>query len=111
MKNPKLEPDHVARWLNNLPDHAFTEFFYKHLSSRHVFRAEERYIDSHLVLAVAKGVTDEQEWKLQVLCPTPNQDWVDDASICQFGNHCGHITASVSKKSKCPLCGDTVSGS
>jgi hypothetical protein len=111
MKNPKLEQDHVALWLNNLPDHVFTEFFHKHLSSRHVFRAEERCIDSHLVLGVARRVRDVQEWKLQILCPTPNQDSVDDAPVCQFRTHCGNVTASASKKSKRPLCGDTVSGS
>jgi hypothetical protein len=111
MKNKKFEPKHVAKWLNNLSDHAFIEFFYEQISTRHISRAEERYIDSHLVLAAAKRVKGEQDWKLEVLCPTPNQKWTDDASISQFGSHCGHTTASVSKQSICPLCGEEVSGS
>jgi hypothetical protein len=111
MKNPQLEPEYVARWLNNLSDHAFIEFFYEQLSARHISRAEERYIDSHLVLAAAKRLKDEPDWKLEVLCATPNQKWVDDASVCQFGSHCGHTTASVSKQAICPLCGEDVRGS
>jgi rubrerythrin len=111
MKNPKLEPLQVAKWMAKLSDHAFIEFFYEQLSARNISRAEERYIDSHLVLAAAKRMKDEQEWKLEVLCPTPNQKWVDDASVCQFGSHCGFTTASISKQSICPLCGEEVSGS
>jgi hypothetical protein len=91
MKNQKFEPKQVAKWLNNLSDHAFIEFFYEQLSARHISRAEERFIDSHLVLAAAKRVNDEQDWKLAVLCPTPNQKWIDDASICQFGSHCARF--------------------
>jgi hypothetical protein len=111
MKNQKFEPKQVAKWLNSLSDHAVIEFFYEQISARHISRAEERYIESHLVLAAAKRVKGEPNWKLEILCPTPRQKWVDDASVCQFGSHCGHTTASVSKQSICPLCGEEVSGS
>jgi hypothetical protein len=63
MKNQKFEPKQVAKWLNNLSNHAFIEFFYEQLSTRHISCAEERYIDSHLVLAAAKRVKGEQDWK------------------------------------------------
>jgi hypothetical protein len=115
MKNPKLDPANVARWLQNLSDHQFIAFFAKHLSERHIYRAERRHQDSHLVLANAKRDREDNgttgPWQLQVLCAAPQQNWGDDAPVCQFGTHCGHETASVSKNSQCPICGGEASGS
>jgi hypothetical protein len=120
MKTPKLEPANVARWLQNLSDHQFIEFFAEHLSERHIYRAERRHQDSHVVLANATrargdiGTEDNGTtgpWQLQVLCAVPQQNWGKDAPVCQFGTHCGHQTASVSKNSQCPICGGEASGS
>jgi hypothetical protein len=111
MKNPKLDPANVARWLQNLSNNAFVEFFNEHLTERHIYRAEARSLDSHLVLANAVRPKGEKEWRLQLLCAAPDQNWGDDVPVCQFGSHCGHETASVSKTSKCPICGGDASGS
>jgi hypothetical protein len=111
MKNPKLDANLVAKWLNNLSDHDFIEFFYEYVATRNVSRAEARTLDSHLVLTAAKRFKTETDWSLEVLCPAPGQKWVADASVCQFSTHCGHTTASVSKQAICPLCGDEVRGS
>jgi hypothetical protein len=114
MKSPKLEPAAVARWLQNLTDQQFIAFFHEHLTERHIYREERRYLESHLVLANAKRARDDDEtvgpWQLQVLCPTPGQNWSADAPVCQFGTCCGHPTASVAKASHCPICGKEVSG-
>lgn len=114
MKNPKLDSPQVARWLQNLSDHEFITLFYEQLSDRHIYREERRHQDSHLVLANATRNREDdgttEPWQLQVLCPTPGQKWGDDAPVCQFGNCCGHATASVAKLSQCPICGEEVSG-
>jgi hypothetical protein len=112
MKKLKLDPLNVAHWLQDLTDQQFITFFNEHLSERHIYRSERRYLNSHLVLANAvRGIDDDKGWRLQVLCPTPGQDWVADAPVCQFGTHCGFETASVSKVSQCPICGDEATGS
>jgi hypothetical protein len=114
MKNPKLEPLAVARWLQNLTDQQFIAFFYEHLTERHIYRAERRYQDSHLVLANADRNREDdgtvEAWRLQVLCSTPGQTWSDDAPVCQFGSHCDYQTASVARISQCPICANEVSG-
>jgi hypothetical protein len=114
MKNPKLEPAAVARWLHNLSDHQYIAFFYEHLCERHIYREERRHQESHLVLANATRNREDdgtvEPWRLQVLCPAPGQNWTADAPVCQFGTCCGHPTASVAKASQCPICGNEVSG-
>jgi hypothetical protein len=115
MKKPKFEEKEIARWMNNLSDKAFIAFFYTHLADRHIYAAEQRYMDSHLVLANAKRTLKDdvkyEDWHIELLCPTPGQDWVNDAPVCQFGTHCHHNTASVSKTSQCPVCREQASGS
>jgi hypothetical protein len=114
MKNPKLDPFHVARWLQNLSDQEFVAFFYQHLSERHIYREERRHQDSHLVLANATRNREDDgtvdPWRLQLLCHTPGQNWGAGAPVCQFGSHCGHHTASVARHSQCPVCRGEVSG-
>jgi hypothetical protein len=114
MKKPKLDVDQVARWLSDLSDQQFITLFYEQLSPRHIYRAERRHQDSHLVLANATRNREDNgsvdAWRLQVLCPTPGQAWSADAPVCQFGHCCGHPTASVARRSHCPICGDEVSG-
>ena len=114
MKKPSFEAAQVARWLQDLSDQEFIALFYEHLSERHIYRAERRYQDSHLVLANATRDREDDgttgAWRLQTLCPTPGRNWGADAPVCQFGHCCGHPTASVAKMSECPICGEAVSG-
>ena len=103
----------VSIWLNSKTDKQFIEFFYKHLSQRHLFSGEEAFVDCHLVLAAAVRYFDNDQWdcwKIELLCPTPNESWVDDAPVCQFGMHCEHETASWAKESECPVCSGKVYG-
>jgi hypothetical protein len=115
MKNPKLDKAIVARWMQNLSNQQFVEFFYAQLADRSIYPAERRYLESHLVLANAKRVREAdgstEAWRLELLCPTPNEHWTVDAPICQFGQHCTYDTVSVGKQSQCPICGEAVSGS
>lgn len=116
MKTPKLEKSEVAKWLNALSDHDFISFFYTELHDRHVYRAERRYVDAHLVLSVARRDREDDgtcgQWRTELLSPTPGQVWVKDASICQFGSctGCGRETASWSPSSQCPVCGALARG-
>lgn len=104
----------VAAWLSSLSHKEFAEFFYKSLASRHLWKEERRFCESHLVLANAvrrlrdDGVTWD-EWELHLICPA-EEAWGDDAPVCQFGEHCGVSTASWSKRSVCPVCGGHVYG-
>jgi hypothetical protein len=114
MKNPELAAADVARWMQNLTDQEFVTFFYSQLSERHIYRAERRYIDSHLVLANKKRSCEEGQyvgpWTLQLICPAPQERWQPDAPLCQFGSCCGHETVSVGKTAVCPMCGEFVRG-
>ncbi len=114
MKKPKIDSADVARWMKDLSDQQLISFFYEHLSARHVYRAEHRHLDSHLVLANAKRTREEGglhgPWRVEVLCPTPAENWSADAPVCQFGEHCGVHTASVSRRAQCPVCGGEAIG-
>ena len=96
--------------LRMLTDKQFVEVFYEAVQGRHIWL--DHTYDSHLVLANAFRSLEDAgaTWKVELICPTPNQDWVDDASICQFGEHCGMPTASWAKQSTCPVCGGEVHG-
>jgi hypothetical protein len=115
MKNPKLDTADVARWMQNLTDQEFVTFFYSQVSERHVYKAERRYIDSHLVLANSKRTCEEGQyvgpWQLEFICPAPQERWHPDAPLCQFGECCGHKMVSVGKTSVCPICSELVYGS
>ncbi len=108
-----MNEQEVSEWLKAMTDKQFAEFFYKSLSKRHLYAGEEHYLECHLVLAaVTRDLENNQwsPWKLVIICPVPNQKWVDDAPICQFGTHCGNITVSWAKHSECPVCGEKVFG-
>ena len=109
-----MDEDRIAAWLNSLTDYQFVEFFYKYLASRHLSDMERSYVDSHLVLATAKRILDDNgetwgEWSLELVCPTQHP-MVDDTSICEGGQHCGLETISACKYSICPICGEEVYG-
>jgi hypothetical protein len=109
-----MDAEKVAAWMNALTDKEFVEFFYAKLSVRHIYDLDRSYLDSHLVLANATRVRAEsgepEPWSLQLLCPTPDKDWVSDSPICQFGHCCGIQTSSWAKDSTCPVCGGEVYG-
>lgn len=104
----------VAAWLNNLTDKRFVEFFYKSLADRFIFHGDEAHTETHLLLGHAYRQLEDDgrwgDWETQLLCPVPNERWVDDAPICQHGSHCGHSTVSWAKNSVCPICGGPVYG-
>ena len=115
MKNPKLDPELVAKWLNHLSDHDFIAFFYANLAERHVYREERRHTDAHLVLCVARRDREDDgrvsAWQNQILCPTPETTWASDAPVCQFGRcaTCDQAIASWSTRPNCGICGEQVS--
>ena len=48
-------------------------FFYESLASRHLYKSERSYLDSHLVLANASRILDDDgitwgEWGLELIC-------------------------------------------
>jgi hypothetical protein len=108
------EKERVATWLQSLTDMEFIKFFYEHLAFRNLYPEEAEYSYNHLVLANASRLLgDDGQWKpweLVLLCPTSRDDGIADGSICQFGEHCGHPTASWAKDSVCPICGGYVYG-
>jgi hypothetical protein len=109
-----MDKTKVIAWLSSLTDKQFVEFFYESLASRHLYKSERSYLDSRLVLANASRTLDDDgitwgEWGLELLCPS-RKPWVDDAPVCQFGEHCGLSTASWDKHSICPICGGDVYG-
>jgi hypothetical protein len=109
-----MEHPEIVEALRKLTDKQFVELFYLAVEGRNIYEAERSFVQAHLVLANAQRHQEDGEewspWKLQVLCPTPQQDWTTDAPICQFGKHCDVETASWSKNSQCPICGGTVYG-
>jgi hypothetical protein len=97
--------------LRTLTDKQFVDVFYEAVHGRHIYSEDVSY-DAHLVLANAFRNLEGAggRWTVELICPTPNEDRVDDASICQFGEHCGMSTASWAKQSTCPVCGGEVHG-
>ena len=99
--------------LRALTDKQLVDVFYKAVQGRHIYSAERNVFDAYLVLANAVRDRDEGtggRWTVELICPTSDQDWVDDAPICQAGEHCGMPTASWAKQSMCPVCGGEVYG-
>ena len=109
-----MEHREIIEALQKLTDKQFVELFYEAVQGRHLYESEAAYCQAHLVLANAERHAENDgewsEWRLQLLCPTPGEDWGDDAPICQFGHHCGHETGSWAKNSVCPMCGEGVYG-
>jgi hypothetical protein len=117
MKTPKLDPANVGKWLSTLTDVELIDFFAEHMRDRNIYRAEGRYREARLVLAVSSRDREDTgetgPWSLQVLAPAVGQQWTSDAPVCQFGTcaTCGHKTACVSKTAQCPVCLEPVRGS
>ena len=109
-----MDREQLLDQLRTMSDHDFIELFYLAAENRNVYEGEEEILEGRLVLANARRAkTDEGEWaprELELLCPTPDQDWVSDAPICQLGSHCGFPTASWAKVSRCPICRGEVLG-
>jgi len=78
-----MDKARVVAWLSSLTDKQFVEFFYESLASRHLYKAERSYLDSHLVLANANRILDDDgitwgEWGLELgyvgKLPSPRDD-------------------------------------
>jgi hypothetical protein len=116
MKTPKLDPAAVGKWLSKLSDVELIDFFSERMRDRNIYRAEGRYRDAHLVLAVSSRDREDNgetgPWGLQVLAPAVGPKWTGDAPVCQFGTctTCGHKTASVSRTAQCPVCLEPITG-
>ena len=97
--------------LRSLTNKDFIETFYESAAGRNLYAEPD--VHSHLVLANAESHSEDDgtrsPWLLQLLCRT-DENWVSDAPVCQFGEHCGFETASWSKHSICPICGGEVYG-
>ena len=108
-----MDEQEVSDLLISLTDKQLVEFFYKHLRDRHLYPGEEAHLACHLILGAARRDFDDgrwSPWRVELLCPTPAENWNDDAPVAQFGEHCGHHTASWAKHSECPVCGGKVFG-
>lgn len=107
-----MNRDSVIDYLRNLPRKQFAELFYEATADRHPWPGEENLTESRAVLAFA--TLDKHEpnamRELRIVCPVPNENWVDDAPMCQQGDHCGFTTMSWAKNSVCPICGGSVYG-
>jgi hypothetical protein len=92
----------------------FAELFYESVEGVHPWPGEEQLYDVRLVLGYASRELDEDNpnapWQLSLVCPVPNEKWVDDAPICQHGSHCDYDTISWAKHSVCPICEGEVYG-
>lgn len=99
--------------LRTMSDRDFVDLFYVAAENRKIYDQGE-HLEGRLIIANARREKrDEGEWSpwvLELLCPTPGQEWGSDAPICQFGDHCGFATASWAKVSRCPICGNEVFG-
>ena len=100
----------LVNGLRTLTDKQFVEVFYEAVEGRYV--SGDPSYEAHLVLANAFRSLEGagKTWTVELICPTPDQDWVDDAPICQAGEHCGMPTASGAKQSTCPVCGGELHG-
>ncbi len=100
----------VVDWIRSLTDKQFVELLYEASAGRWTAGDD----GPRIVLAQTRKTGCEgigpATWEIALLCGTPDQDWVDDAPICQEGVHCGFPTMSWAKRSTCPVCGGTVSG-
>jgi len=100
---PHLNRDAVIEYLRGLTDKQFAEVFYAATKSSELNPGYRR------VLANASHTSDG-DWELQIVCPVPDEKWIDDAPICQWGSHHGLETVSWAKRSVCPFCGKEVYG-
>lgn len=106
-----MNPHDLADTLRRLTDKQFVEVFYDAVQGRHSY---DNVFDTRWVLANAVRERTEDSvgsWTVELVCPTPGQQWPDDAIICQAGEHCGLSTISWGKTSQCPVCGGQVYGS
>jgi hypothetical protein len=89
--------------LRVLTDKQFVEVFYEAVQGRHIYSAERNVFDAHLVLANAvrdrEGGTGRR-WTVELICPTRDQDWVDDAPICRLASIVG-CQRPVGQSSRC----------
>ena len=107
-----MNRDSVIDYLRGLTAKQFAELFYESTQGRHPWPGEKELSEARPVLAYATREKDESgaEWELRIVCPVPDVRWVDDAPLCQSGNHCGFDTISWAKQSVCPICGARGSG-
>ena len=107
-----MSQDDVIAYLRGLTAKQFAETFYVATEGQHPWPGEEKLHEVRYVLAYASRYRGEPEaaWEVMAVRPTPNDDWVDDAPVCQHGEHCGLQTISRAKHSVCPVCGGHVYG-
>ncbi|HEX8323271.1 MAG TPA: hypothetical protein VF595_05085 [Tepidisphaeraceae bacterium] len=98
-----MDREAVIEYLRGLTEKQFAELFYASTNG------EEPNPEFRRVLMNASHAEDGG-WELQLVCPVPNEDWVDDAPLCQWGSHHGLDTTSWAKQSVCPFCGKEVYG-
>lgn len=104
--------EEVIEILRGLTDKQLVDLFYDAVRGRYIYQGEENLWDAHLVLAnaVRDRTTDGSPWRIEMLCQASDQQWPDDAPLCQHGEHCGIETVSWAKRSRCPVCGGEVYG-
>ena len=106
--------EQLLEQLRTMSHRDFIDLFYLAAENRNIYEGEEAHLEGRLVLTNARRErTDEGEWapwELELLCSTPDESWLSDSPICQFGQHCGFPTASWAKRSTCPICHGEVFG-
>lgn len=109
-----MDRSKVIAYLRHLSPKAFAELFYEVAKGVQLCPEERSHREVHQILAYACRDLEDGEpvgdWNVTLICPVPDQDWIDDAPICQHSHHCGHDTLSWAKNSICPVCSGEVYG-
>ena len=95
----------VRRWIAELTDKQFTEFFYDVVKCRCTSDLPNQR--GHFVLADASFDLDVRRWAVDfVALPNDKQRWADDAPLCQAGEcpTCSNDVRSWAKDQVCPIC-------
>jgi hypothetical protein len=111
-----MNKNDVIQWTEALSDKQLIEFFYEATKGRFIYRGEESYMQSHLVISNASRLKkDNDVWEEWSLASIGEHDpkkylnsWADDSPICQSGRCCGYEIISWAKNVVCPICGKEV---
>lgn len=107
-----MDKKEVVQWLSSLTPKQFAEVIYEAAPKVALALADYKEQESRLILMHIWRDREEHgsylSWQPMMICPS-KEDWVDDAPLCQQGDHCGFATLSWDKRAVCPICGGDVS--
>jgi len=112
-----MNKNDIIKSMKSLSDKQFIELLYEVVKGRFIYKGEENYTQSHLVVANACRLKNDNnkdwgEWSLELIAKHDSKiypkGWADDSLICQSGECCGHEVISWAKNAICPICGKEV---